>query len=442
MKYPLTLAVLSFGLFFGFAQNAAATDPDFARFVGMKEKQVREFAESETNKLPSIVWRYFDAVRADDWETATNLQNRIDQLGRILGTNTVVPALQGPVWEPIGETMGVYEEFHEFDNRWLHRFGTNIISSIPKGSVYFGGTDAGRYIVSALSESQSEGVPFFTVTQNQLVDVRYLQYIRDIYGGKLYIPSDEDFRTAFQFYVTDVQERMKAGKLKPGEEVQVTPDGRAHVNGTVAVMELNGLLAKRIFEKNPTREFYVEESYALDWMYPRLEPHGLIMRLYRKPTGRLSESVVQKDRDFWKNLTGDALGNLNENISVQDLCSFCEKVYLSKDLADFKGDTAFLKNDSAQKTFSKLRSSIAGLYVWHAEHDQSFEDKQRMRKAAELAFCQSIALCPYSPEAVSRYTRFLTSLNRADDALLIAKMSARIDPDDTEIQGVLKSLRK
>jgi len=35
-------------------------------------------------------------------------------------------------------------------------------------------------------------------------------------------------------------------------------------------MTINGLLAKIIFDKNPNREFYIEESFPLDWMYPYL----------------------------------------------------------------------------------------------------------------------------------------------------------------------------
>ncbi len=442
MKNLLMAVALSFALVLGFARNGAAMDSDFTSFVGVKEKQVREFSESGTNKLPSIVWTYFDTVRADDWQTATNLAKRLDQIGSILGTNTIVPALDGPVWQPISETVGVYRQFHDWNNGWLHRFGTNIISSIPKGSVYFGGTDPGRYIVSALSESQSEGVPFFTLTQNQLVDGRYLQYIRHIYGKKLYVPSDEDLRKAFRDYAADVGERIKAGKLKPGEDVQVTADGHTHIRGKVALMEINGLLVKCILEKNTTQEFYVEQSYPIDWMNPQLQPNGLIMRLNREPLARLDEAVVQKDLDYWKLLTTDALGDwLSQGTPLRDVFSFCEKVYIWKDFADFKGNIAFVKNSEAQKTFSKLRSSIAGLYVWHAEHDQSLNDRLRMRESADLAFRQAIALCPYSPEAVYGYTRFLTSLKRSGDALLIAEMGSGIDPDDARLQGILKELR-
>ena len=442
-KNWLTKAGLIFVLVLGFASTASAMDPDFARFVGEKSRQIREFEKSGGDKVPSIVWSYFDALRVDDWQTATNLAERIDLMGRMLGTNTISPALQGPIWQPIGETIGTYDQFHDMDNRWLHRFGSNIISSIPKGSVYFGGTDAGRYVVSAMCESQTEGVPFFTLTQNQLVDGRYAQYIRLIYGGKLALPSEEDVTTTFREYLEDASARKKAGRLKPGEEVQTTRDGHAQVSGRVAVMTLNGMLVKCIFDKNPTREFYVEESFSFDWMYPQLEPHGLIMRLNREPLKRLSEAVVRKDTDFWKRQTADALGDwLDDGTSIRDICSFCNKVYLHKDFAGFKGDTGFTKSSETQKNFSKLRNAIAGLYAWHAEHDESPDDKLRMRKAADFAYRQALALCPYLQDTVFDYTQFLATSKRMDDAVLVAETAARIEPDATDYAELLKELHK
>jgi hypothetical protein len=443
MKNWLANVALSLLLIFGFTQSAFAMDPDFARFVGEKSRQIREFENSGNYKVPSVVWSYFDALRVDDWQTATNLADRLDQLGRMLGTNAISPALQGPVWQPIGETIGVYNEFHDMDNRWLHRFGSNIISSIPKGSVYFGGTDPGRYIVSALCESQTEGRPFFTLTQNQLVDRRYAEYIRLIYGSKLTVPTAEDLRSAFREYTDDVSARLKAGKMKPGEDVHMGADGRPQVSGPVAVMAINGLLVKRIFERNPGREFYIEESYPLEWMYSQLEPHGLIMRLNREPLENLNPEVVQKDLDFWNRQTGDAIGSgVIETNSIRDLCSFCEKVYLRKDLSDFKGDTAFAKNQGAQKTFSKLRCSIGSLYAWHFDNDKNADDKERMKKGADLAFRQAFALCPYSPEVVYHYTQFLMSVKRLDDALLITETAARVDPDNSDIADTVKYLHR
>ena len=244
-------------------------------------------------------------------------------------------------------------------------------------------------------------------------------------------------------YTDDAQARMKAGKLKPGEDVHVTPEGRAQVSGPVAVMAINALLVKRIFENNPTREFFVEESYPLDWMYPQLEPHGLIMKLNRKPLGSLSEEIVRQDLDFWSRQTIDAVGGWsNETNSIRELCSFCEKIYLRKELSGFKGDTGFAKNQDAQKAFSKLRSSIGGLYAWHFENDKNADDKQRMKKATDIAYRQAFVLCPYSPEGVYRYAQFLMSVQRFDDAVLIAETAARIDPESAEIGQTLKYLHQ
>ena len=65
-----------------FTSKVFAMDPDFARFVGEKSRQIREFEKAGDFKVPSVVWSYFDALRVDDWQTATNLANRIDDLGR------------------------------------------------------------------------------------------------------------------------------------------------------------------------------------------------------------------------------------------------------------------------------------------------------------------------------------------------------------------------
>ena len=44
-----------------------------------------------------------------------------------------------------------------------------------------------------------------------------------------------------------------------------------------------------------------------------------------------------------------------------------------------------------------------------------------MIKEADFAFRQAFAFCPYSPEAVFRYVNLLLSLQRFDDALMVAR---------------------
>ena len=88
---------------------------------------------------------------------------------------------------------------------------------------------------------------------------------------------------------------IESGQLQPGEYVDVQPDGRVQVSGQVSVMMINGLLCKVIFDHNPTNDFYVEESFPLDWMYPYETPAGIIMKVNRDTQPELSDDVFKND---------------------------------------------------------------------------------------------------------------------------------------------------
>jgi len=440
MKSKLCLVIL-FCLLTG---PALAIDPDLGRFSTAKQQQIRALAETITNKVPAIVWDFYDAVRVDDWETATNLAGRINLASHryqyATNDDRLTPVLGTAIWPPISESFGAYEQFHEWDNRWLHRFGSEIIGSMPPGSIYFGGTDPGRFVISVLCDSQVDGRPFFTLTQNQLADSTYMAYLRTMYGRKIHIPSVEDVQAAFTNYQNDAESRMKRGQLKPGEDVR-TVDGHIQVSGVVAVMEVNGLLVKKIFDDNPDRPFFVEESFPLDWMYPYLTPHGLIFQLNRQDVPEITHGEMAKDQAYWKKLTDEMLGPwLDDKTSLPAVCDFADKYGQGKHLDDFKGDKDFAGNPQTRKCFSKLRSSIAGMYAWRAEHAATSDERQRMYDAAELAFRQSYAICPYSPEALYRYVNLLLEHRRFDDAILLAKTSLHQDPDNEQLKSLLSRL--
>ena len=297
-----------------------------------------------------------------------------------------------------------------------------------------------------MEKSHVNGDPFYGLTQNALADGTYLDYLRGMYGDKIYLPTDEDLQKCFQDYEDDARQRQQSHRLKPGENVQVDSSGHVQVSGQVAVMEINGLLCKVIFDQNTDREFYVEESFPLDWMYPYLEPHGLIFKINRQPLPELSDEMVQRDHDYWTNYLAPMIGGwLNDNTPVSDVASFAEKVYLQHDYNGFTGSRPFVQNDYASKTFSKERSSIAGLYAWRAQHPANAAEKERMNSAADFAFRQAWALCPYSPEAVFRYVNLLTNQNRIADALVVAETAAKF-PSATggnqQIQNLVDQLKK
>jgi beta-lactamase regulating signal transducer with metallopeptidase domain len=242
----------------------------------------------------------------------------------------------------------------------------------------------------------------------------------------IYTPTGEDSQKCFQDYMQDAVQRLHNHQLKPNEDFREEPDGRIMVSGQVAVMSINGLLVKIIFDRNPGREFYIEESFPLDWMYPYLEPHGLIMKINRQPLPELSDEIVQRDHDCWTRCIRPMIGDwLNYDTPVQQVVAFVEKVQLKQDLSGFKGDLRFVQNDYARKMFSKLRSSLGGIYAWRMNHSTSASEKERMAREADFAFRQALALCPYSPEVINRYVDLLKSQNRISDAILVAETAAK-----------------
>ncbi len=110
--------------------------------------------------------------------------------------------------------------------------------------------------------------------------------------NEIYIPSPADSQNCFEDYTQDVARRQQLGQLEPGEDVRVE-NGRVQVSGQVAVMNINGLLCKVIFDQNPTNSFYVEESFPLNWMYPYETPFSIIMKINRNPLPELPDERVQ-----------------------------------------------------------------------------------------------------------------------------------------------------
>jgi tetratricopeptide (TPR) repeat protein len=247
----------------------------------------------------------------------------------------------------------------------------------------------------------------------------------------------------------DVQRLMQLNQLTPGENVIVDPaSGKLQVSGQVAVMMINGLLCKVIFDHNPNNEFFIEESFPLQWMYPYETPFGIIMKINRNPLPELPDEVFKRDHAFWSKYSDRLIGNwITYDTSVKEIVDFIEQVYLRHDYSGFKGDLKFVRDDQAQKSFSKLRSSIAGVYAWRL--NPQCPDEYRQKNTAgtqalihetDFAFKQAFAFCPYSPEAVFRYINFLLQYNRLDDALLVAQTCAKLDPYNDQVRGLVKQL--
>jgi tetratricopeptide (TPR) repeat protein len=275
---------------------------------------------------------------------------------------------------------------------------------------------------------------------------------------EMYIATPDDSQRCFHEYLADAQKRLahdqqfpnEPKQIRLGEDVKII-DNRVQVSGQVAVMAINGLITKVMFDKNPTNEFFVEESFPLEWMYPHLTPFGVIMKINRQTLPSLPEEVLQRDHAFWAKYSERLIGNwITYDTPVKEIVDFAEKVYLRRDLSDFKGDRKFVRDDQAQKAFSKLRSSIGGVYAWRLNpyipaefRPKTPAEHERIRKEADFTFRQAFAFCPYSPEAVFRYVQLLTSpgIGRFDDALLIAETCLKLDPYNGQVLALVNNLR-
>ena len=289
-----------------------------------------------------------------------------------------------------------------------------------------------------------------------LLEESYPEMLAKSIGGvypdrEIYIPTPDDSKECFDRYMQDVQRRLQMNppQTRAGEEVTIQ-DGRIQVSGQVAVMSINALLTKVIFDHNPTNEFFIEESFPLDWMYPYLTPFGIIMKINRQPLPTLTKDILERDHEFWKQyskrLTGDII---DYNTPLQQIVDWIEKTYMRRNFSGFTGDRKFVRDDEAQKAFSKLRSAIAGVYAWRlhpqcpAEYRPKTEaETELIFREAEFAFRQAFAFCPFSPEAVFRYVNLLALRQRFDEALLIARTCLKFDPENKGIEEVIVQLNQ
>jgi hypothetical protein len=374
--------------------------------------------------MPDAAVKFFAAAKSGK---PTEAQQAFADLRKFVNTNTDTDAPGNPLVQVACDVELCVEAFGADggDADLVLALAREMTNSLTAGCIYFGGTDPGRGLPTMLCHSP--GDPFFVISQNPLADGGYMELLRAEYGDSLQIPTTDDIAACRSNYLADVQSRAANGKLRPGENFRIE-NGQPKVQGQVAVMNINALIAKTIFDKNPGHDFFYEESFPLDWMYPYLTPHGLLMKVNRQPLADMPAEEIQRDEDFWSKETADKIGRwLAQDTPVSNVCAFAEKVSAQGDLSGFSGDPKFAADKYSQKVASKLRSSIAGIYAWRLSpqcppeyQPKNDAERQQLTAAADFAFRQALALCPYNPEAVFRYINFLVPAGRFDDAILIA----------------------
>ena len=437
-----------------------------ADYAKAKEAEARHFSKIQSDRWPGEVHKFFRAAKAGDWDQATNLFGVIQQLYESKGTprtnrgagfmaksyaflartgltaTNYWPDPFGAQWRPVDEVGFAIVQFRIWDPELLNLYASNLQASLPSKSVFVSGTDPGYYLAPVFGRPKPGELPFCLLTPNALVDTRYLNQARSQYAKQLNLPSPQNMQAAFSQYISEVSQRFASGQTKPGEMVATNAAGSINVSGQVAVMEINALLLQNILTNNPGREFYYDENWKLDWTLPFLTPHGLIMKLNHDPIATIDAAAVTRDQDYWNSLLHALIGReVNEATSLAELADFTERTYLRKDLSQFAGNPHFATNSVAQVTFAKARISIAGVYAWRAENSTNPNEKERMTRAADLAFRQALALHPQSKE-LEDYGHFLYSQNRSNDLQVLSHIVSKFAPAGTtaeHLSSLLKS---
>jgi tetratricopeptide (TPR) repeat protein len=260
--------------------------------------------------------------------------------------------------------------------------------------------------------------------------------------NEIYIPTPEDSQECFQEYAREKQ-------------LQST-DNRIQISGQLDVMNINGMLCKVIFDHSPTNEFFVEESFPLDWMYPYETPFGVIMKINHNQIPEMTQEMMDRDHKFWSDYSSRLCGNwITYDTTVQQIADFVDRTYIRNDYTGFTGDRRFVRDQDGQKAFSKLRSSQAGMYAWRCFPKSpgypngcspEYLEKSPALQAAliretDFAFKQAFAFCPYSPEAVFRYINFLLPQGRFDEAILVAETCRKLDPFNESLLNTIAQLK-
>ncbi|MBM3890421.1 MAG: tetratricopeptide repeat protein [Verrucomicrobia bacterium] len=323
--------------------------------------------------------------------------------------------------EQRGHLFGWYFGYHMFEPGGGY-------PSMDKDAILYGGTDPGRFVPTYVIFCPRVHPDVYIITQNALAENTYLRYLRAQYSPSrkkegfnwieralgrdtiypkedIYISTDEDSAFAIRSYVEELQRRPAL----PGEQVSIV-GGRVNIQGVQAVTALNGIISKQIFDKERDKHtFYVEESFVIAWMYPYLEPYGIIMKINRDPLPKITPEMVAHNRKYWED--------------------YAKKYLLS--------DPRFRRDDDAQRAFSKLRTAHAGLYAWRVVMAPPEFRQPELAPEAEFTFRHALELCPFNVEATFRFAEFLSRLERYDDAIKVVETYRKQDPHNQQINVVL-----
>ncbi|MEX1118196.1 MAG: DUF2723 domain-containing protein [Terrimicrobiaceae bacterium] len=295
-------------------------------------------------------------------------------------------------------------------DRWFGwMFGYDMLKDLPKGSIFFGGTDPGRFVPTYMILGESGQSPdnkrdpdfdrrdLYIITQNALGEEFYMNYIRDHYGEGRPQP-----KNAFERWLgregaypekplvlptPDQVKEIFAKAVNPSEDSEFKAETDPNMIVFASVL-------RWLWEHNKEdHAMFIEESFPIRWTYDYALPHGLVYQLMKDKVPEIPKEVVEEDFRFWA-------------------------AYKSRLL----GDPNYGKDFDAQRSFSKLRSSIANIY-----------HHRKMEAEAERAYLEALELWPANPEVLFALSRMSWDRGNFDKPLKLLENAYALDPHSTAI---------
>ncbi|CAN5611420.1 hypothetical protein BH09VER1_BH09VER1_21590 [soil metagenome] len=307
---------------------------------------------------------------------------------------------------PVFTFFSNYNECSQRNHWFGWMFGHDMLADLPKGSIMIGGTDPGRFVPTYMIFGESpqpkgskrdpdfDRRDLYIITQNALGDPHYMNYLRDQYTAERPTPN------AFERWLGRDKAYPEARLILPsGEEcAELIKQAFAEKAATGKTLEEDNstlpfsVVLHWIWEKNrDAHDFFIEESFSMTWTYDYATPHGLCYQLHKTKVAKITDEEVRQDFAFWKN-------------------------YKTKLLSDRE----FAYDYDAQRSFSKLRVSIANIY----RH-------RKMMKEAEAAYREALELWPANGDALYNLATILW--DRGDNDEVIKVLSRALQDDINNI---------
>jgi len=310
-----------------------------------------------------------------------------------------------PLWTGLHNAPLCSQRGHWFG--W--HYGHDMLKDLPKDAFVFGGTDPGRFVPTYMILGESFVDPkhrrdpdfdrrdLVIVTQNALADAFYQKYIHDHYA-----PGRPKAGGWFEKWLGRDQQYPPDDTIMPSEQELMEivrnvsmnlPPGANPQDPSVGIL-YHAAIAQWIFEKNKDRrEFFIEESFPMEWTYPYAVPHGLSYRLNKEPLETLPPEVVAQDFRYWND-------------------------YVERLLADKN----FHEDFDAKRSFSKLRNSTGNIYR-----------ARRMWSEAERAYRQALQLHPNNMESLVALSDILRAQKRWDEMAEVWDRAIEGDPNNRAV---------